>query len=433
VIEKWQHIMNHGKCPSIGELKFYHDGKLPSGQKFIIENHLASCDMCNDLLEGLSNLDDHNAIDNAEKEIRTRLNEYLYKHEKKVVIIPLFWSLSVAASILLLFTSALLVFYLNNSRGKLITLSRQEVKPVLASKLDTSVIASKFTETEKQNQANSVSSPLIASRMIKNEVSKNEKKPFDEKRSIEVMTYQPEEISVQKEISVPVVAKMEFEKAEEEKPGLFVMRNAEKAKTDIGRRVVSGKVLSDDGNPLPGVNIQVKGTVMGVVSDLNGNFSLEVPDNNAKLIFSYVGYKTKEMAVDYQNNLEIAMAADIESFSEVVVVGYGTQKKSNLTGAVANVERKEYTDVSYEESKALTVQIDSLQNLLDMNKNDSTTLILLIEKSLELQDQHLALKHLENLQGQTTDKGQMKIIREINHLVQEKEYSKAIQKLKKMK
>jgi hypothetical protein len=247
------------------------------------------------------------------------------------------------------------------------------------------------------------------------------------------MTYQPEEISVQKEISVPVVAKMEFEKAEEEKPGLFVMRNAEKAKTDIGRRVVSGKVLSDDGNPLPGVNIQVKGTVMGVVSDLNGNFSLEVPDNNAKLIFSYVGYKTKEMAVDYQNNLEIAMAADIESFSEVVVVGYGTQKKSNLTGAVANVERKEYTDVSYEESKALTVQIDSLQNLLDIKKNDSTTLILLIEKSLELQDQHLALKHLENLQGQTTDKGQMKIIREINHLVQEKEYSKAIQKLKKMK
>lgn len=107
-------------------------------------------------------------------------------------------------------------------------------------------------------------------------------------------------------------------------------------------QVVTGVVKSaGDELPLPGVNVIEKGTSNGVVTNMDGEYSIEVSSNDAVLIFSYVGFKTREVEVNNQNRIEVMMADDMEALDDVVVVGYGTQKKSDLTGSVSVVDADE--------------------------------------------------------------------------------------------
>ena len=102
---------------------------------------------------------------------------------------------------------------------------------------------------------------------------------------------------------------------------------------------VSGKVTSEeDGEELPGVNVLVKGTAIGTVTDVNGNYRIEVPDAASVLVFSSIGFLSRELTVGNQTEINVILPPDVKSLEEVVVVGYGTQKKSNLTGAVSSVE-----------------------------------------------------------------------------------------------
>lgn len=103
---------------------------------------------------------------------------------------------------------------------------------------------------------------------------------------------------------------------------------------------ISGKVTDSTGNPLIGVTITVKGTSMGTVTDANGNFSLEVPEN-AILQISYIGYTTKEVTVDGKTTFDIVLSSASTSLNQVVVIGYGTQKKVDLTGSIAVIPGSE--------------------------------------------------------------------------------------------
>ncbi|MFV8465511.1 SusC/RagA family TonB-linked outer membrane protein [Flavobacterium sp. LB1P62] len=104
---------------------------------------------------------------------------------------------------------------------------------------------------------------------------------------------------------------------------------------------VSGTILDSKGMSLPGANIVEKGKKNGSQSDFDGNFSITVEDQNAILIVSYLGYINKEIAVNGQKFLSIVLKEDASSLNEVVVVGYGTQKKSDITGSVASVQAKD--------------------------------------------------------------------------------------------
>ncbi len=110
--------------------------------------------------------------------------------------------------------------------------------------------------------------------------------------------------------------------------------------------VVTGKVTDEDGNTLPGVNIIIKGTTTGTISNADGNYSLEVDDPDAVLVFSFVGYSDQEIAVAGQTILDVSMQVDILGLDEIVVIGYGTQKKVNLTGAVDFVTSDELANRS---------------------------------------------------------------------------------------
>ncbi len=108
------------------------------------------------------------------------------------------------------------------------------------------------------------------------------------------------------------------------------------------QRTVTGQVSSDAEGPIPGVNIVIQGTVQGAVSDVNGNFSLVVPGPESVLVFSSIGYSTQAITVGDQSTINISLVADVTSLDEIVVIGYGTQKKKELTSAIANVKSDDF-------------------------------------------------------------------------------------------
>lgn len=104
-------------------------------------------------------------------------------------------------------------------------------------------------------------------------------------------------------------------------------------------RMVSGKVTGqEDGMPVPGVNVIVKGTTSGTTTDVNGNYTVSVPGDNASLIFSFIGFANVEVVVGTQTNIDVQLAADATQLAEVVVVGYTTQNKREISGSIAAVK-----------------------------------------------------------------------------------------------
>lgn len=103
------------------------------------------------------------------------------------------------------------------------------------------------------------------------------------------------------------------------------------------QRMVSGTVYDSSNESLPGVTVVVKGTMTGTVTDLDGNFQLNVPTEATTLLFSFVGYTTQEVSIVGKDKVEVTMQTSTQDIDEVVVVGYGTMRKSDLTGSVARV------------------------------------------------------------------------------------------------
>jgi TonB-linked SusC/RagA family outer membrane protein len=100
---------------------------------------------------------------------------------------------------------------------------------------------------------------------------------------------------------------------------------------------LSGTVVDQEGSPLPGVNVILKNTSKGVITDFDGNYEIDVPSDGI-MVFSFIGYITEEIPVDGRNILNVSLEEDLSQLDEVVVVGFGTQKKINLTGAVGVVD-----------------------------------------------------------------------------------------------
>ena len=107
---------------------------------------------------------------------------------------------------------------------------------------------------------------------------------------------------------------------------------------------ITGTVTDNLSEPLPGVNVMVKGSSIGQVTDVNGRYTITVPNTNAVLVFSYIGYVPAEYDVGNQTTINVQLREDVSQIEEIVVIGYGTVKKSDLTGAVSSVTDKSFKD-----------------------------------------------------------------------------------------
>ncbi len=107
---------------------------------------------------------------------------------------------------------------------------------------------------------------------------------------------------------------------------------------------ITGKVTdAQTGESLPGVNIVIEGTTVGTTTDTNGNYSIEVTDVNSILVYTFIGYATQKIAANGQKAIDVSLATDVKALDEVVVVGYGTMKKGDITSAIASVKEKDFT------------------------------------------------------------------------------------------
>jgi len=108
---------------------------------------------------------------------------------------------------------------------------------------------------------------------------------------------------------------------------------------------ITGKVTDPkDSSPLPGVNVLIKGTGVGTSTDAEGNYQINVPNESSVLVFSFVGFTSQEITVGSQSVIDVALGSDTKALNEVVVIGYGTVRKSDLTGAVATIKGEQLVD-----------------------------------------------------------------------------------------
>ncbi|MAW94471.1 MULTISPECIES: TonB-dependent receptor [unclassified Leeuwenhoekiella] len=112
----------------------------------------------------------------------------------------------------------------------------------------------------------------------------------------------------------------------------------------FSQKSITGTVTDDKGMPLPGVTVKEQNTSNGAVTDFDGNFNLTITQTDAVLIFSFVGFETQEVPVGNQTNITVSLKENLESLSEVVVIGYGTQKRADVTSAVASVKSDEFIE-----------------------------------------------------------------------------------------
>ncbi|MFW5759909.1 MAG: SusC/RagA family TonB-linked outer membrane protein, partial [Cyclobacteriaceae bacterium] len=122
----------------------------------------------------------------------------------------------------------------------------------------------------------------------------------------------------------------------------YLLRKNYEIKSYRQESTVTGTVTAaEDGASIPGVNIVVKGTSTGTTTDIDGSYSVQVPEN-AVLVFSFVGYRTEEVEVNNRSIINVAMQSDVSQLSEVVVIGYGQQEVRDATGSVASVKAKDF-------------------------------------------------------------------------------------------
>lgn len=126
---------------------------------------------------------------------------------------------------------------------------------------------------------------------------------------------------------------------------IFCTSSVLAAPAELAEMRVSGKVTDATGEALPGVTIVIKGGKGGTTTNVDGNYQLTVPDGNAVLVFSFTGFTSQEVAVGGRSVIDVQLAESANALGEVVVVGYGTQRKADLTGAVSSVTSKDITGI----------------------------------------------------------------------------------------
>ncbi|HOG06144.1 MAG TPA: carboxypeptidase-like regulatory domain-containing protein, partial [Paludibacter sp.] len=117
--------------------------------------------------------------------------------------------------------------------------------------------------------------------------------------------------------------------------------------------IVFGTVSDNTGQLLPGVNIKHKNGTAGVITDINGEYKIELPSDAETLVFSYIGYITKEISVNKQKRLDVILAEDVKNIDEVVVIGYGKSSRKEITGSIATLKSDNFNQGSFSNAAGL--------------------------------------------------------------------------------
>jgi TonB-dependent SusC/RagA subfamily outer membrane receptor len=141
---------------------------------------------------------------------------------------------------------------------------------------------------------------------------------------------------------------------------------AASGETEAQQVAITGRVVDQDGNALPGVYVVIAGTNTGVITDADGKYSIQVPGADASLVFSFVGFLTESVPISGRSVIDMTLITDIQALEEVVVIGYGTARKKDVTGAVSSISGSKLQEVQTanvtSQLKGRTAGVDIVSN-----------------------------------------------------------------------
>ncbi len=363
----------------------YNKGEMSPEEMHVLEKKALNDPFLADALDGISSISSDELKDDL-RNLRGSLHQKINEKEKHGFNWQ--WSIRIAAGIILLAVCGYVLnslFTTDTVEPKTLALNKQEEKLETPESQQSVVeeeiksVETSASKTPTANQSFSIESQEEKRTAVKSDVKQ---KDFQDETVIanelknkqtEISTT-PERSSVAGAVQAPLQAEtFKLEKADQaeavasapientlaksrarkmapakESQG-FVSPLAEVSQDEmISRKTIQGKVTdADDDLPIPGVNVLVKGTTIGTVTDLNGDYEISIPINQNDLIFSYIGMETKEVSSDKTDDVNVQLSADVSALSEVVVVGYGTEDETEFEGtrwelADPNGGRKEY-------------------------------------------------------------------------------------------
>ena len=423
--------MHSGACPDFQKLELYHYGKISGEELFAIENHLATCEMCNDYVEGLEQLSNTSVLNNIESELKEKIYELLNleKQKKRFLVINKRWV--VAASLLFLIGIGSYVYF--------ITQKPQQVISKLEPQQKTKTIEKETKLLDTTSNKNNVIADLPKA-SLKRAINKPE---IPETKNISAEDL----IITESAASVEEVTKNNYAKNEEEVKSAPMQAYKEEQKLKVltnvwpskDERIITGTVRdSIDGSPLFGAIISIKGRNIGTYTDVNGKFTLKIPNDNSTMIFQYLGYKRQELEMKPQDSeLNIAMTELANQQMEVVVSTQARGQRASIKSSLTTVSDKELK-ISNDAQSALQGRATGVQ--ISQNYDDLKPQLLnydLIKKIalnyLEAKDKANAIDQLKNLQKNTSDTANISQIQKIIDLTQNDQFTKALRQLKRLK
>lgn len=364
---------------SQNQLIRYQQEKMDDAESYRVERHLLECELCSDAVEGMELLEAKQAKDNLQA-LKGRLSARL--EEQKNPSRPLYWKWVAAASVLLLASavffwmikpSAPFLSYKEEKERKHAVESESAPLPVPEEQEDKSLspdpvypdmvgIEEKVSgqdpiEVEVEDfeevapESGEVAEPAEEAETEAEFDSVIESIQFESKNSIaqteaDMDTFiSPAPMAPAPGISTqnPSLAKapeirVPEREDDERDQGFAAGRLSNNGKISADRKILKGKVTDSSGEPLPGVNVRLAGSAKTAVTDLEGEYSLQLPVADTALQISFIGYETKNLAVPGSaTQLLAVLEEDVKSLNEVVVVGYGTKKRREVTGSVSTV------------------------------------------------------------------------------------------------
>jgi len=350
----------------------YLKDKLSDNKRHIVEKELMRDAFDEEAFEGLTAI----PTNELEKDM-IHLHLKLKQRTNIKTRIPLYNYLKIAALIIILFGVVIAIRI--STRDKFETPVNKQIAEKTENTNKKKQITTTSIPVEEKKKENK---PVITSDQLAYESSPTETKPQavtnDEYALTEEMV-----VDIEEPENIQSVETGKYEEAEKPAATMEARRAKAPKKTKIiTSKAIKGRVTDAQGTPLPGVSIFEKGTSNGAISDINGEFEVELKDTENPLEFKFLGYITEETTAENIKNNDIKLFEDLVALDEVVVIGYGTQKKSDITGSVSSVKAEEPDDLEEIEpiqARPPTGSVLSFKKYI-YNKIDYSKFIDLIEK-----------------------------------------------------
>jgi hypothetical protein len=451
--EKWHHILGNSPCPDIEELIQYSLGNTPEEKVFAIEDHLADCPVCSDLLDGIRATKNLESIGKAELEISERLQGTLFAKKGKSRFSVYFRRYGIAASIVLLAgITALMHYELNHGRpGK-----ETERKPRTATITTREGTGKATAETGAGKTDTVIQEGQLLSQSTGNNASIRNKETnetdhlkqltgadrIDGIRSVSGNAQLSSETAVYSDSvrlaeshaeSLAVSSKLAQTAGKENVSGVEFKTERNNSQNSLAvnktmNRLVRGVVKDISGEPLPGVTVVYDQSKIGTVTDKDGRFSIPVIDNHNTVAFSFIGYEPQSVDLKNSDSLFVTLNPSNLALNEVVVTGYGTKKKAAGVGSVAYAESRKIISGDIPDER----RVDSLVRLIQLDNTNRTAHKELALQYILLKRSPEALRTLEKLNFQPVSDETRQQVDKVKRLVEKTAWQKAFRALNKI-